>query len=170
MYVFKSFYIYLRHINVLSVYMYVYHVHAWCPDSQKKKCDPLELQLWVTMWVLGVGPESSERTGALNHWAISSAPWLFIMTWHISRSYMCIHYIVYINAGSLECMLKFLLMENLVKKISSGAVEMAWWIRHLLYKRETHNSDPQTLIEAGQNGTLLQLQHGGSLGQAHWLD
>ena len=25
----------------------------------------------------------------------------------------------------------------------------------LLYKRETHNSDPQTLTEAGQNGTLL---------------
>lgn len=58
--------------------MYV-HVPCTCRDhkGQKKVSAPLELelQLWATMWMLGIKPQSSARAvSSLNWWAISPAP------------------------------------------------------------------------------------------------
>jgi hypothetical protein len=38
------------------MYMYVYNLHVWCLQSQKRLSDPLDLEIQVvvsTMWVLG---------------------------------------------------------------------------------------------------------------------
>ena len=50
-------------MSVLSAYMSVYHMCAWCPWGPKERVsDPLELelQLLAAMWVLGIEHLSAE--------------------------------------------------------------------------------------------------------------
>lgn len=70
-------------MSVLTVCMYVHHIHVWCPWSWTKEIVRLpELDLWLAVshkvWVLGIVPGSPGRTArARDCWVISPPPQTF---------------------------------------------------------------------------------------------
>lgn len=98
----------------------VCYVCPWCQWMPEKASDPPRIritQLWVSMWVLGIEPESSVRSAnPLNNWTLSPAPSvffslctrhrpisviklylqsdIFIVTWHTVISHIPIHKVI----------------------------------------------------------------------------
>lgn len=59
----------------VSLYMCIIYMQE--PSEAKRRCGSLSTWLWDTMQMLGLKPGSSDQVAsAINHWAISPAPYL----------------------------------------------------------------------------------------------
>ena len=60
----------------------------WTPVDWCYQC------LWITMWVLGTPWPSARTANALNHWAISPAPYIILLTSLYMKSFMVCNFLL----------------------------------------------------------------------------